>query len=64
MFTWNAASNEYLENVDHGYVPRFIRHYAKGWACCGHSGYYATATDCLNAVSLQDDHDSLAGEYI
>jgi hypothetical protein len=64
MFVWNAANNEYVENVPYGYVPRYIRNYAKGWACCGHSGFYNSAVDCLNAVMTQDDHDSLAGDYI
>ena len=64
MFVWNSANNEYVENVDRVYATRFIRHYDRGWTCCGHSGFYPTAVDCLNAVMLQDDHDSLAGEYI
>jgi hypothetical protein len=62
MFIWNSVNNEYIEDVESGYVPRFIRHYAKGWACCGHSGHYSTAVDCLNAVTLQDTQDQFTSQ--
>jgi hypothetical protein len=60
MFIWNAANNEHIEDTDPGYVPRYIRHYAKGWAYCDRpKAYYPTAVSCLNDVTLQDTTDDL-----